>query len=114
MNTEEEAYWGEMAQAHAQAIDDLMRPTLTNRLFDALFRRAKRRDWVANPADPTAVTQYTFKGRRWSLTMTSSWVVDTTFTLRGRSWRSIDARPALWLFSRLEDAHARQSMRCDV
>lgn len=72
------------------------------RLANALLARFKRKEWVANRADPTQVTQY----RNKHLTMTASWGVEAKLTILGRTWETYDNRFFVWLFGFLENAYA--------
>ena len=83
---------------------------LADRFFDAMRARMKRREWVANPADPTHVLQYRAGGhpRRWEVRFLTSFEVETTFRLRGWTWRTYGGRLAGWFVGGLEDSYTRQ------
>ena len=62
----------------------------------------KRREWVANVADPTVVVRWRTTGRHVVLELTGSWGVDAKLTILGRTWRTYNHPVFVWLFDRLE------------
>jgi len=70
-----------------------------------LLAHFSRREWVANRADPTVVTEWRSRGRR--LVLLCSWGVEARLTLCGRTWRTYDNRFFVRLSSALEDAYLR-------
>jgi len=67
----------------------------------------RRREWVANVADPTTVVQWT--SRRLGLVLVGSWGVEAKWTVGGRTWRTYDHPLFVWLFDRLESSDANRA-----
>ena len=80
-----------------------------------MLENMKRKEWVANPADPTQVIQW--KGRwgkrpgqspRVELTLTGSWGVESRLSIYRWSHRTYDNWFFKWLFGYLEDRWGRE------
>ncbi len=88
---------------------------MTNWFFDMLRARLRRREWVANRADPTQVVRWDRAGvTTWGrvtpvlhLKIVTSWGVEAEVTVLGHTWRTYDSRLCVWLYGGLEDSYAR-------
>lgn len=74
-----------------------------------LRKQFKRREWTANPADPTQVIEYKSK----FLTMVHSWEVEANIHIGRRKFRFYDNRFFNWLFGLLEDNYTDEQMSYD-
>lgn len=62
----------------------------------------KRREWVANIADPTQVVMWELHVRSARVKLIASWGVEAIIGVGKHTWRTYDARWAKKLFDRLE------------
>ena len=76
-------------------------------LIDALQHRLyvqfKRREWVANVADPTVVIEY----KATHVTFLASWGVEMKVYAFKRTWRSYDSPLARWIYGLLEQQYEK-------
>jgi hypothetical protein len=97
-------------------------------LFDQLQQRMQRREWIANPVDPTTVLQWQYRGRFVRLTLTTVWDTEARVDVvtgwsrliparyRHRTFhvfRSYGAHVCYQFVARLEDAHTRYETQFD-
>lgn len=74
-----------------------------------LRSKFRRKEWVANSADPTAVIQWRSK----YLTLLGSWGVEATFRIWGFELRTYDNRFFKWLWGEFEDIYNEEQLAYD-